>query len=562
MRIKLPDGKIAEFPDTMDKAEIAKVIRKQYPPQVTWNDPNAVIDAGPVESSGYPLTDPSRRQFFVEGKPATGKEAAAAALPIMGDLALTAMAPQRKGAGLGIKMLNTLFRGGGSYAGGAGGELAAQKILGQEPDLAQANRQGVMGAAGEVGGSAALGALKLAGDKVGKPALNLLSELTPLGERMATKATRAMSKRQKPFEQKVTKRAVDFIDSMQAGPPTKSDVGMGVGKILKSKKDFGEIYKEYNRLVDLASGQNDEIILDEVSQRIGDQIAPYLSEGMSQWKAIQEFGKDLGVDEKSVKIMRDLMNNNAGYLHKKDAKYFIAKIHKGWKGATEVTKGLKEQIKEDFLTDVSLGGMTGKAAKEAKKKADAIYKSTNDWFAKNYSADYITSPMRFGGRGDYFENLPEKALDRIFASTPDELVKIKASIIKSPEGRHVWAGAEYNYIRDIYEKAITKTPDTGRQRILPDALADSIYEKEEVIKKVFPRSWPKLKAEADYYKEIAPQFETIQAGDIFGAMNAWEVISPKSKKLLEGMLKYSGKAAKTGSKITLHIAGQEDGTNP
>jgi hypothetical protein len=91
MRVQLPDGKIAEFPDNMKPDEIAGVLRNQY-------------------------TNPSREMSTITGKPVPSvsehfnqaRSGYAQALPMAFDIAATSLMPQfglpMKGASLAARL--------------------------------------------------------------------------------------------------------------------------------------------------------------------------------------------------------------------------------------------------------------------------------------------------------------------------------------------------------------------------------------------------------------------------------------------------------------------------
>ena len=254
MRVQLPDGKVAQFPDSMGPAEIEAVLSQQFPSGST-----STITGQPVPTG--------------EEKISQSNEAIRAMAPIVGDVVMTAAAPQLKGLGVGVKAINAIIRGMGAAAGGGLGDIVGQTATSEKPvDMQSAGKQAIAGAAGEIGGSAVLGGLKFAGQKIGKPLINLATEFTPVGERLAAKATRVGNTARKEFEQKTTKRAIDFIDGMKVvGDKEKS--GLEIGSVLSGKKDFKEVYKDYNKLIDSAAGPEDELLMDDLTQKIGDLVS-------------------------------------------------------------------------------------------------------------------------------------------------------------------------------------------------------------------------------------------------------------------------------------------------
>lgn len=538
MIVQLPDGKTAEFPDSMTPQQVESVLANQF------------------SQEGSISTITGEQIPTGEEKISQGVEAVRTMGPIVGDIAMTAVAPQLKAGGIGVKVINALIRATASASGSGAGDLIAQKATGEGPvDMQSAGKQALTGAAAELGGSALMGGLKFAGDKMVKPVVNAVTEFTPYGRRAAEKAAKMSNKSRKAFEQSTTQKAVDFIDGIKGGPD-KEVAGIKIGDALSAKKDFKEIYKEYNALIDKAAGEDSGVLLDDFTSFVGELVeSEMVRAGNKNYPAaVRGLIERLNLgDEKAKNVLYDAVTNN-GFMDAGDAKYFLAKLNtKYTKDAASVRK-IKEKLKNLFLEDIGRGSSTGMAAKEAKQKADEIFKMTKQWFDDNPSAQFITGKMRMG-KGKYYEAFPERAVDRIFNANPEEALRIKNEVLKAEGGKEAWAGAEFSFLKDMYDRSIKTTADTGKKRLLPDALADEIYSREKFIKRVMPNIWPKLKAEADYYKEIAPQFESIDASDIWGVMSAWDVISPKTKKVLvDWPSKVAGTVTNPALKIGAHMA--------
>lgn len=524
MIVKLPDGKTAKFPDSMSPQQVESVLAQQY----SQAGSTSTITGQPIPTG--------------EEKISQSNEAIRTMGPIIGDLAMTAVAPQlsiAKGAGtgarLGLGALNALIRSMAAGAGGGAGDIVAQKLTGGGPvDMQSAGVQAATGAGAELGMSGAAGLVKTAF----KPIRKVLS-ITPGMKRTFEEITKVHKAAQKKFEQKTTQRAVDFIDGMKAGPE-KETAGIRINEILSDKKDFGEVYKEYNALIDKATDSNGEVLLDDFAQEIGDLVQNEMTKrGNKNWaQALNEVKARLSLDTKSANIINDLFAQSEK-ISTKDAKYLIAKLKGNYKTDSDGLIKLKDKLQKTALGDIGRQSQTGEAAVLAREKATEIYKETQQWFRDNQLADTITKRNWSGGY----------SVDRIFNASPDEALSIKNAIAKTADGKKAWAGAEFSFIKDLFDRSIQQAGDTGKKRLLPDKLADEIYAKEEFIKTVMPDMWKKLKAEADYYKEIAPQFETLDIGDVWGESSAWDIISPKSKKLVNellGMSKMGVKAVSQG----------------
>jgi hypothetical protein len=516
--------------------------------------------------------------WMMHEKPIQGQVADIAknALPIAGDIALTALAPSLMGEKLSIQALNALMRGAAAFGGGAGGELLAQKIGGEKTDLGKAALQGGIGAATET----VLPAAAFVARKAARPTLELASNLTVSGRAILNRA------RDKIISD-TTRRAEKFMGDLIT-PGTKAQSGMAIGEALAGKQDFKKVYEGYNKLIDAAAGPENEIILDGFSQRIGDQVqAQMAAQGDQNYAtALNTVLKDLNLDAKSKRILND-MYKQSGYLDKNDVKYVLAKWNKNYRGNTAATNKLKDDLKATLLDDIGINSMTGTEAAEAKKTADQIFKESKQWFDANPAAQAALQKMRSSG-GSYYEAFPEKTFDRIFSASPDELMRIKKEVTKAPGGTDAWAGAEFQFLRDMYEKAITIDKAAGEPRLLPYQLAQNIMENKEKIQKLMPDLWPKLKAEADYFMEVAPEFKkraaadsvsgtmgqglgpvvaTYLAGGIqgipvaetFGAISAYGLMSKPAqnavKRLISGV---TSTGTKTAIKTGLHLgAGNE-----
>jgi hypothetical protein len=509
-----------------------------------------------------------------------GQEAAAAMAPIAGDIGLTMAAPQFKGPQLLLRAANAIIRGGAAFAGGAGGELAGQKILGEEADLGKAVVQGGIGAAVETG----LPGAAFVARKAAKPVLELAANVTVSGKAILNRARDRIIR-------DTTDRSMAFINDLKV-PGSKSESGLQIGAALADKQDFKKVYAGYNKLVDSAAGEGNEIILDGFSQKIGDMVQEQMArQGDQNWgTALGAVLKDLNIDAKSKRILND-MYKQSGYLNKEDVKYVLAKINKGWKADTSTTKKLKEDLKATLLDDIGINSMTGAEAAEAKRTADEIFKQTKQWFEQNPAAQSVIQKMRSRG-GTYFEAFPEKAMDNIFAADPEQLVRIKAEVVKAPGGAEAWAGAEYQFLKDIFDRSIVVDKAAGETKLMPYDLHRAIYENKDKIQKLMPDLWPKLKAEADYYLEVAPEFKKratagalggtervvgaagasaamgpvgVPVAEGFGAISAYALMSKSSQKGVQRLLQVApvaGAVLKPVLKSTMHLKASHGDTNP
>jgi hypothetical protein len=528
-----------------------------------------------------------------EEKMSMGKDVARTMGAVAGGTALSMLAPQLAVgeaapllSRLGLGALNLAIRSGAAGAGAGGGDIAGQLVTTpNEPiDYTNAGRQAVAGAAGEALGSALVGGGRL----LGKGALKFgraVGEFTGTGQKIANRVANITNMARREFEEKTTGRALNFVEGMKAGEG-KLRTGLKAGEAIASKENYGQIYKKYNDLIDKAARQNNnELLLEDLSQRLWDHAdnlanavpqrgrmltpsqqsspgqvvskvgskreAARLASTLSPSRKISKVIDDLGVSGKDATVLRQFMER--GYTNGSDAKFFLARLFKRYGSDSAATQKLKEELKSAMLDDIGNLSMSGAAAQEAKQQADTIYAATKQWFRDNPTAQYITRKMNFGS-GQYYENYPERALDRILNAQPDEAARIMNEIRKAPGGQEIAAGAEFEFIRNMYDQSIKTTRDTGAKRILPRELADRIYENKDYIQKVFPGIWNKLKAEADYMVQAAPQFEKMNPGDVYSSASAWDTLSPKTADNVRTLLRGARRTTKALSRTATSAA--------
>jgi hypothetical protein len=148
MRVQLPDGKIAEFPDDMSPEAISEVIKQQY------LSPSREIDTR--TNMAVPTFD-ERAQ--------AGSTLARQGLPIIGDIGLSLLAKRhmpgvtsqlfKRMGPLTQKLLrgatNMTGEAAAAGAGSAAGEYAAQKVFNEPPDMDMVQNQMVYGTVTDLG---------------------------------------------------------------------------------------------------------------------------------------------------------------------------------------------------------------------------------------------------------------------------------------------------------------------------------------------------------------------------------------------------------------------------
>jgi hypothetical protein len=159
----------------------------------------------------------------------------------------------------------------------------------------------------------------------------------------------------------------------------------------------------------------------------------------------------------------------------------------------------------------------------------------------------------------------------------------EAAVLKKLGDKQVAAISQFNKLAKIYRRGIHPMP-SGDSYINPTRLADAIYSSKKMIEDDFGKEmWPKLKAEADFYKKMAPQWRPpsgkslwqqgvggisraavpttlafthpmlIPVTEGFGMFSSWALMKGSDKKILKDLTKYLVKpAVKTG----LHLGGK------
>jgi len=505
---------------------------------------------------------------------ASSKQALETVLPIAGDIAGTALAPQftlpAKGINLLPRAANLISRMTGSGVGSFGGSALADWILGQDVDTEQAKQEAMTGAAGEAITSA-LGVSAKAplwlGKKIGKPIINMAADFTRLGGVTSRQSAKVLNKTRQRIMGETTEHALDFTKRL--GTKTKTETGMEIGEALRKKIDWNKVYKEPNAIIDLASktGKGD-ILLENAQESFQELVKNFMGQitpggkQMGERQAIDEAIKWLGFTStsKEGRMLREFYFDEA--VRGKDVNYLIKRIWKTYGDDPKKVVDWKEGFKRNITEDIQRLAGESVDFVGSLQKADKIFGETNNWFRQNPTAKSLIDKMQFG-RADrlYFEEYPERAVERILKSSPEQISNIRKAIIAEEGGKEAWAGLEMNYLRDIYRQAMREAPDTGKVVVQPAKLANLIYESEKTVKAVNPGLWQPLKKEADYYLKISSQFEAIDTTTGMDVFKAWGILSPRSKKFVERLGKEAVGLTRRATKAGLHLGGQQVFTN-
>jgi hypothetical protein len=534
--------------------------------------------------NGIPIEDERTRPRFngipveerpistITGKPLqTGEEMANQSSnamrtigPIVGDIAGTMLAPQIKGPQMGVKALNLLLRSLASGAGSGAGSVAGQ-ALGEKPiDMQEAGAHTVLGMAGEpvIRGAGAL--VKGVGKKVLAPTLDFASNITPAGRMVADKAAKVMKRQQKKMIGEATQEVDDYIGALDTGV-AKDDVGLDIGNVFKKRQDAAsDLYTQYSDAVNLAAKGNDgNVLLDDTGQFLGEfmeDVTKRLTQETGSVPKLADVKKEVlaAFGEKPTsyngKVLLRIMGSDS-QIYAKDLKNLMANFYKNWKNTPEEVIRQKDVLKNTILADLDKiqSATFGDTAAGAKMKADTIYGNVAEFLKQTPTLKKYMQKSRSVPGLKFFESHPEKMVDDLFNVKPDEAFKIKTEILAEPNGAEMWSSLEYQWLKNIFDKGMGKTATGKRIFKYPDAIADEIYKNKKRIKAVMPDSWDSLKAKADHFRKVSEKFEPIEVDSTFGLMNAWQVLSPKSKAFAEKAAKAAGTVA---SKSALHLGGQ------
>lgn len=500
-----------------------------------------------------------------------GKKVAAEMAPIVGDIALTALAPEFELGQLGlksplaVKAINAAMRAVGAGTGGAIGEYGRQKILGQSIDPERIKLQAALGAGGELGGSA----LIAGGKRLARPLINWTADATQIAKPFARAAIKYQRNLQQSIKEKTTGRMLNFIERFSGMPP--DIAGKKVGTALKGQLDFEQVYKPWTEAIDRIAAENNGIIpLDDATQAITDLVEKFSNNKRSRRDAINEASRWLGFSGSKDKPMVNAIINEIyedGYMAPADVKFLMSRFWKSYGTKTTAKANTwKEAFKASFLDDLDRYGF---GAAQARKVADQTFGSIQNFIRESPAADKILSRMNFG-KSDrlYFEEYPGRVAETIFGKSdniknmintkkdPEAIMQLRNVITNTGGGEEAWTAISFNYISDLMRSSIKQAPDTGKSIILPAELAEKIYQAEDTIRAAFPAgTWNRLKKEADHLFSVASKFEKLEVNEGYDIFTSFGVLHPKGQKIIEKIGKGGAWTGKQLLKTAGHLAG-------
>ncbi len=354
-------------------------------------------------------------------------------------------------------------------------------------------------------------------------------------------------------------------------------MGLDVGKFFMQKKDFSEVYKGYNEIVDEALELTDKAIpVPEVRELILSK-AKEMFPGKSDLAAVSKFRSWLGYGPKSQAgaVVHHIVNR--GVLGPRDSHYGIQAVWNSPKTDLDEVTGFKDVLKSTWLKEVE--GLVPKAA-QAKIESDAIFKEVTAWFDNNPTIKAKLNKT-FGGER-YFEKFSRNTVDDLWkTASPAELQRIKKEMQSTVEGAKAWAGLEFHWIKNMYDKSLTRDMKTDELMFAPANLSREIYKDQEKWMAVSPMAWMNLKKEADAYMEIAPELKRMRKAEtipyfalrglggamgfgahgvagvagveLAGAASAWALMSPTSRKLVHKMVNPAKAVGGPAAKAAAHL---------
>jgi len=272
-----------------------------------------------------------------------GKEGALEALPIMGDIAGSMLAPQKKlltsapkVANLAWKGANVLSRGIGSGIGSGAGEEWKQEFLG-ESDPQAIMDQAKLGFAGEVGTSIVMGTLK----PLYKPLHAIMSKVTTAGAVVTNKVRKNLIK-------DTIENAENFVNDIAPGIVKQTQAKLDINQIgeaaVETLSENKAVYNLFNKEVDnMARKEDGYVILGDTSQLLTDKGLDI--EDVYGWPA----------GTKQNKIMKNLIKDEM--IHPEDFKSLLMEFWKGkkagWKNLDHGQRATREKLKDTMLKDIA-----------------------------------------------------------------------------------------------------------------------------------------------------------------------------------------------------------------
>jgi len=446
--------------------------------------------------------------------------------PVVGDIALTALAPQvslplkaGKLAKAGVFGGNALIRALASALGSGSGAAVSDIATGTEFDMERADREAAFGAGGELVTSAASG--------LGKGVLRKFKPLFEFLPKITVSGTLFKQSVNNDIKKTITKRAEDFLvdvapESIKKQGLKNRNLNIMVSEAYNENSAIFDLYKgEVDRVAEISGGV---VSLPETSKTITDlwneakKNAPKGASSLSiANRAFSQFGYLPGMKNEIGK----LAGNES--LKPAQLKFILAEVfqNKGWKKLGPSKQEARELLKESLMKDL------------------------------------------------------------------DQSISSEAAGFKIAADEQVKALSKFNSLRRLYNKALfVANKNTGRKALQPATLHEEIYKnKKRILDDSNLREiWPQLKAEADNALAMVKRLEetgvesgtgsiisrgvgSTVGGVLFGPIGAvgaegigltaaWALLADSEKNILKRMLRPVGKTIKPATKTGLRLGGR------
>jgi hypothetical protein len=444
-----------------------------------------------------------------------GIEAVRATGPIVGDILGPMFAPQFKGPGLAMKLLNVGSRTGGAAVGSGLGAVGSDVITGQDIDVGRAGKESLLAGAGEAGMSALGGGAKLL-----KPIFSMLPDATFTGS--------AVKKYINSQTQKVaTDRAEKFLldiapESVKKGAENTKTMSVFVDKAFSENS---HVYKLYEKaLADAAEAQGGKVLIDDTQQFIGElfenarnELGPGATKAQIKNEALKGFNYS-----PQMKSYLEAIENVDG-LSPKEIKYMLANVfqNKGWNKLNPISQEQRESLKSALMADMDKLTMQGFDAAGTKKFADEEFKALKKFNSVRRIYDQSMAVTNPATQARALQ--PQKLHDMIYAN--------QKKLMDDPELANLWPKLEQEALSA--QRAAQHITETSQE---PGPLA------------MLSRG---MGPAAGGYLFGPPGAVGVE---VLGAATAWGLLEPAERSILKQAFKGMEKPI---AKTALHLGGQE-----
>lgn len=461
IEVQLPDGTIAEFPDTMSQGEITAVLRKQF------GGGEKSLSPKPSLSLGDPMAQ-SMSQFMAPGVPTEIAQGAVENAPALGATAgglIGLMAPPISPLTAGL--------------GAAAGDMVKRALQGAQRPTEGAEaiediKQFVIGAASEVPGYGANWLLgKLFAPAAGKISdasrsfiefaqknklpfsLNVRTGVMPKiaqGAADYTGVGRVYSDIQR---QKLLEGTADVVANIanDLGLPTQrmfgetgkelSEYGGGqLAGFVRSMKDTKKMYEPF----DVALAKSKPIEMQSLLETVEDLGS------FETIRSAYRTGKKPTAIEKTLSAII----KNQGEAEPAQINQMLKYISNNYDRVSN--KDIPMKLKDAILRDMEYVGdpVTGKTLRALKDAADGAYKDAALFFSETPLAQkFLGKEINLGRGGILYKSHPledSRNFKAMFESDVSQAIKIKDKIISTnPE---LWDASKSAYLEGVFSNAV------------------------------------------------------------------------------------------------------------